>query len=263
MSNGFDDNEQFIRQFIIETEEHIESIENHLLELERNLNSKESFNEESINSLFRAIHTIKGLSGMLEFSNLLDFTHLWENLLDKIRKKKQEINSQIIDVSFEGLDLLIKILDKIKETRADHGVPIEAILVKLEKISNNEEQNNNSEVLTSKDDQLIQKLSPIFQKNLSEFEKNKLVQEINNKQNIYEIILYLNKDCFNKNISYLSTCINLEFLGEIINISCNKNSIPALEDFDPEIFDLEIYILFSSEKETENIYQIIKNNSDR
>ncbi len=256
MTAGFEDNEQFVRQFITEFEEHIEAIEIKLLEVEENIDKNQSLNPETINSLFRSIHTIKGLSGMLDFNNLLDFTHVWENLLDNIRKNKQEISIQIIEVSFRGLDLLIKILAEIKEKRSDKEIKVTDIISELESLLFDNDLE--SKKLNQANDYLS-KLSDIFRNNLLDVEKDKLINEIKNKNNIYQISLFLDKDCFEKDISYLSTCINLEFLGEIINTSINPSFIPSLNDFDHGIFDLQVFILFSTSDNEERIYNIIKN----
>jgi two-component system chemotaxis sensor kinase CheA len=259
VGNGFDDNEQFIRQFIIETEEHLEAIESNLLELEKSINNRENFNQEPLNVLFRAIHTIKGLAGMLEFNNLFGFSHLWETMLDKLRKNKLVLSHEIIDISFEGLDFLSKFLEKIKQNRNDQGIPVENILIKLEKINQDKESKSPTVGETKHGSEITDKLSPIFAVNLAEFEKNKLISFIQKQANIYEIRVFLNKDCLDMDLSYLSTCINLEFIGEIINISPDLSNLPSLENFSPENFDLEIYILFSTDKDIEAIYKACKN----
>lgn len=259
MSNIFDDNDQFIGQFIIEAEEHIDSIETSLLELEKALISSDTVNPETINELFRSIHTIKGISGMLDFNALSTLTHSWETLLDKIRKKKKELNSHVIDVSFEGLDVLIQIISNIKKNKTDKDVSITEVVEKIENVINEDE--NAQKIIEAIDP--ITALSVLFQKQLLEFEKEKLSEEIAKESSIYEIRLNLNKDCFDSGLSYMSICINLELIGEIINISPNIELIPNLENFEPSLFDLEIDILFSSNKDLERIYSALKNKDIR
>lgn len=256
----FNDNEQFIQQFLIETEEHLESIENNLISLEKNFDPK-NFDIEYVNELFRSIHTIKGLSGMLEFNNLFNLTHLWENVLDQVRKRSNDLSKEIIDVSFQGLDILNQILESIKQSGSDSNISINSVLLTLEKISNRKSGNTEDSSIENTD--LISYLSKPIQNTIMDFEKNKLITELENNKTIYEIVLHLNKDCFEKDISYISTCINLEFLGEIINISPNIFDVPELENFKAEDFDLEIFILFASDKDIERIQSILKNREIR
>jgi two-component system chemotaxis sensor kinase CheA len=251
----FNDNEQFIQQFLIEAKEHFESIEDNLIFLEKNFHPKE-FNSEYVNELFRSIHTIKGLSGMLEFDNLFNLTHIWENLLDQVRKKEQDLSKDIINTSFKGLDVLNKIIESIKDSGNDLSVSVTSVLLELENLSKLSE----SLIDTSENDiNIIELFSEPIKNTINDYEKSKLLNEIESGKNIYEISLFLNKDCFDKDISYISTCINLEFLGEIINISPNMLSVPDLNDFNPENFDLEIYIAFSTDKDEDRIFNILKN----
>ncbi|MFN8674395.1 MAG: chemotaxis protein CheA [Candidatus Sericytochromatia bacterium] len=254
---SFDDNDIFINQFLIESEEHIINIENILLDLEKNL---DSFESEQINSLFRSIHTIKGLSGMLEFNNLFEFSHSWETLLDNVRKKTQELNLEIINISFESLDLLSKIIESIKQTKKD-DIPISDVTNKL-KILIGEEISKNTEKISvnkEKEHSVFSEISSIFINNLSNTDNEKIINELQAGKSLFEIKIFLNKDCFSKDISYFSICINLEMLGEIIMLLPNLNNIPDIQEFNPSIFDLEIDILFSSDESLDRIYSMIKN----
>lgn len=262
-----DNNQQFIQQFITETEEHLETIENSILIFEKNISNKEEFDEETINEIFRAVHTIKGVSGMLDFEEIFGLTHRWETLLDKIRKKKLTLNTEIIDTSFECLDILTKQLKLIKETGTDKGILLELIFERLEEhISEKtvkKTKDKKYKEKSFKDDKVLSKLSPVVQKAITKDDKQKLIQFINKKLNVYEVKLFLNKDCFDNDISYLSTCINLELIGEIVNVYCNIDAIPTLEKFDPETYDLELLILFATDKDYNAIAKILRSSELR
>ena len=73
--------------FFQESREMLDDMESFLLTLEKNFSD-----EETINSLFRAIHTIKGSSGMFALIEIEKFTHLVETLLDKARNFDVRIN---------------------------------------------------------------------------------------------------------------------------------------------------------------------------
>lgn len=258
MESTFDENDIFINQFIIESEEHILLIESSLLALEKSI---ESYDQEIINTLFRSIHTIKGLSGMLDFQNLFEFSHSWETLLERVRKKKQDLNLSVINLSFEALDLLSNIIDAIKRTKKDTSVEISKVTKKLNFMIDDESNYDYEEevkVILPSD-----RVSPIFQKSISDFDRQKLEEEVSIGKSIYEIKMFLNQECFDKDLSYFSMCINLEMIGEIINISPNVNYIPDIQDFDPEVFDLEINILFTTEEDVNRIHTALKNKEIR
>ncbi len=101
---------EYVKSFLTESEEHIEAIENGLLELEQSPDDP-----EKINDVFRPFHTIKGMAGFLNLHNIQTLTHELETLLDKGRKGKLTITPEIIDIIFDGLDILKLQINEISE----------------------------------------------------------------------------------------------------------------------------------------------------
>jgi two-component system chemotaxis sensor kinase CheA len=93
----------FYIDFATEAFEHVEGAEQILLESEEG-----QISEDDINTIFRAFHTIKGVSGFLDLSDIQTLTHRAENVFDKIRSKELNMSSDIQDLCF-------KVLDKVKE----------------------------------------------------------------------------------------------------------------------------------------------------
>jgi two-component system chemotaxis sensor kinase CheA len=85
MINMSDFDESIVEEFIVESKEHLESIEGDLLAIEKDLTA---INSESINKIFRAIHTIKGASGFLGFTTIGRLSHVMETLLSLIRSNE-------------------------------------------------------------------------------------------------------------------------------------------------------------------------------
>lgn len=94
---------QFHQVFFEESFEGLEVMESGLMELEPG-----SADEEVINSIFRAAHSIKGGSGTFGFKAIADFTHVMETLLDEMRDGKR-------DVTRENSDILLRSVDCLKE----------------------------------------------------------------------------------------------------------------------------------------------------
>jgi two-component system chemotaxis sensor kinase CheA len=103
------DMEQFHGVFFDESQEHLDSMEQQLMELE--LDSPDA---EQLNSIFRAAHSIKGGSGIFGFDALTGLTHIMENLLDKARQGTTQLNEAMVNVLLETVDLLKKTLDTYK-----------------------------------------------------------------------------------------------------------------------------------------------------
>jgi two-component system chemotaxis sensor kinase CheA len=105
-----DDDIELVADFINEANEHIESAEAGLLELD-----SDPDDSESINLIFRAFHTIKGMAGFLNLADLGSLAHAAENLLDLGRKGELQLVGPNMDVIFESLDLLKVMISELKD----------------------------------------------------------------------------------------------------------------------------------------------------
>lgn len=102
-----------LTQFVAESRDLIETASKALLDLEQNANDK-----DQIDQLFRAVHTIKGASGLFEFQPLTKTVHAGEDLLDTIRAGDVAFTSEIADVLLEMLDRCVEWLDQVEENEA-------------------------------------------------------------------------------------------------------------------------------------------------
>ena len=96
MSAGeFFDRTEFVQYFRDETEELLQSIDSDLLRLEGYVDTK-SPDPEIVNSLFRALHTVKGSAGMLEFVAVQQIAHKLENVFDLLRKDRMPLDRKSV-----------------------------------------------------------------------------------------------------------------------------------------------------------------------
>jgi two-component system, chemotaxis family, sensor kinase CheA len=95
------DMSQFYQVFFDETAEHLATMESLLLELDVG-----APDDESLNAIFRAAHSIKGSSGTFGFTDLADVTHVLENLLDRIRKHELPLRNDMVDAFLAAGDTL-------------------------------------------------------------------------------------------------------------------------------------------------------------
>ena len=104
-SDEFFDRSEFVQYFRDETEELLQSIDADLLRLEQYVDSG-TIDAEIVASLFRALHTIKGSAGMLEFTGVQQIAHKLENVYDLLRKDRMPLTESGINLLFEGRDVL-------------------------------------------------------------------------------------------------------------------------------------------------------------
>jgi len=150
MGSEFD---QYLSTFIDETKEYMSTLNEQMLLLE-----KEPDNMEAINEIFRTIHTLKGMSGTMGFSNMAKLSHRMENVFDLIRTEKLRVTHENSDLLFAGVDLLEKMTDAISTGGSDESVDVSQVLSQYERILSGEDlEKTGSENHPEKGEKTLQK----------------------------------------------------------------------------------------------------------
>lgn len=110
----FDGMEEILEEFMRESGEIVEKLDEDLVTLEEKPDDL-----ELLNQIFRGFHTIKGSSSFLGLAELTDFSHLAEEMLNKLRKKEIQVNSEIIDVLLESIDKIKLFLANIGKEKPE------------------------------------------------------------------------------------------------------------------------------------------------
>ena len=116
---------EILESFIVETREILERLGQDLLTLE-----KGSADQEMLNSIFRAVHTMKGTSSFLGLDQMTGLAHRFEDVLNKVRRGELTVTPPRMDVMLEAYDLLRVLLENI-EARKNVHLDLDGILEKL------------------------------------------------------------------------------------------------------------------------------------
>ena len=109
MDNISTEDQETIREFLVESEENLSRLDQDLVELE-----KHPGDTALLSSIFRTIHTIKGACGFLAFSTLESITHQAESLLSQLRDGKRELTPALVSLILETVDATRKVLASIE-----------------------------------------------------------------------------------------------------------------------------------------------------
>ena len=109
-----DEMQELTKDFIAETEEILEGLDQCFLRLEESPGDTLLINE-----IFRAVHSIKGSAGFLGFNRLVEVAHQSENILNKLRQNEMQATPETIDIILESVDVLKKLIREIKEGSED------------------------------------------------------------------------------------------------------------------------------------------------
>lgn len=125
----------FWDDFIVEAFEHIEEIATNAMSLEQNPEDM-----DIIHTMFRAFHTIKGLSGFVEHTMIQEVAHKTETMMDLCRKGELKVNTKIVDAILKSSDYIKQLCENIDAYKDENLVDnIEILLTVLEELSNTDD----------------------------------------------------------------------------------------------------------------------------
>ena len=115
---------QYLEIFIDETNGHLQTLSDNIMQLE-----KEPENKDVINEIFRAAHSLKGMAGTMGFKRMQRLTHDMENVFQEVRSEKVKVTSSMIDLLFKCLDAIEGYLDNVKAS-SDEGTEDNELIIK-------------------------------------------------------------------------------------------------------------------------------------
>ena len=236
------DMQRYLSTFLDETREHIQSLGDSMLELEKN-------NEDLavINNIFRSAHTLKGMSATMGFKRMASLTHKMESVLDKLRNQEIKVNETIMDVLFRSIDAIEEMTNGIEDTGEEPDVDIsdlEKVLIAIvegKEMSSKEDSPSSQEKTSSENTQ-----GDTFKFN--EFDKDVLKEAKEKNFNAYSIYVELSKNTVLKAARAYVIFHRLEEIGSEI-----VKSEPSAEDIENEKFDFSFRLVVVSKLSLEKI----------
>lgn len=239
------DMSQYLGVFIEETKEHLQSLNENLLLLE-----KSPENMEILNEIFRMAHTLKGMAGTMGFNNMQKLTHDMENVLSEIRTGKIHVNPDIVDTLFKCLDALEKYTDEIINNGVDGDEENQDIIESLNLIiTKNLPKKGDKNAKSKTKESLKVEDDNANSINLTYFENDAAMKALKEGLNIFSIKISLNASCVLKSARAFIIFRKLEACScEIIK------SEPKVEDIEDEKFDLSFVVVVVTPSEKDLIF---------
>ncbi|HET7552391.1 MAG TPA: chemotaxis protein CheA [Gemmatimonadaceae bacterium] len=122
--------------FLTESREYLSAMNHHLLELER-----EPGAEEPVRAIFRAVHTVKGMSATMGYQAVSELAHELESVLDRVRRGEQAVTSALMDALFESADALEAAVERSVRGEAEQ-LDVSALVTRLRAIGTPGDQGN-------------------------------------------------------------------------------------------------------------------------
>lgn len=243
-----DENEKYRELFFEEADEHLENLNDGVLELE---NDPES--EETIDSIFRSAHTLKGMAATMGYETMAKLTHRMENVFQLFKSKTVEVNSDSISLIFDCLDSLSEIIESLRSETDFEDEEIISLMNRLEEIENKEK--DESSVEEKKIDETFKEIQ--FPTELLTTEDIQLMNDLENTAYTpLSISIRLDEECTLKAPRVYLILDKLNEVGEV------TFSYPNTETLEKGEFDRDFHIVLITEKNSEEVKKNIESNSD-
>ena len=248
---------QYLEIFIDETSEHLQNLSDCIMELE-----KDPENMDTINEIFRAAHSLKGMAGTMGFKRMQRLTHDMENVFQEVRSEKVKVTSSMIDLLFKCLDAIEGYLDNVKASSDEGTEDNELIIKELNDFiaaedgaaaapAQAEPKKEEAPAQTAGGDD-----KKYFEFGLSESEKDKIKQAEEGGAHIYGMTIYIQKECLLKAARAFLVFKSVEEFGEILVYN------PSSQDIEDEKFDCDFSIFIASDEPYEKIAEAAKSVSE-
>lgn len=250
---------QYLEIFIDETKEHLQTLSDQLMILET-----EPDNMETINEIFRAAHSLKGMAGTMGYKRMQRLTHDMENVFQEIRSGNMKVQPELIDVLFRGLDALEGYLANILESADEGTEDNEEIINTLNSIAD-KAKGGTGEVpvptptaAPSDDKSAASDGNKAKYENIriSDYEKATFEKAKEENLNILGITVYLQDSCILKAARAFLVFKCLEELGEVMKAE------PNVQDIEDEKFDYDFSLVYFTKESAEKVKAAIENVSE-
>lgn len=251
---------QYLEIFLDETTEHLQSLNTQILNLEQ-----DPENMDTINEIFRAAHSLKGMAGTMGYKRMQNLTHDMENVFSEVRNGTIKVKADMIDILFQCLDALEEYTTNIRET-GDEGTNDNEALIKLL----NDALNASEQEAKAPEQPAKETTAEPAKKETASADGGKkwldikldstdlLVLHEAKKQgkNAYGLTVSVQETCLLKAARAFLVFKAVEELGEIIVSS------PSAQDIEDEKFDLDFSLIIVTDADLDKVKAAVSNVSE-
>ncbi|ADM69743.1 Chemotaxis protein CheA [Paenibacillus polymyxa E681] len=231
------DMNQYLNMFIDESNDHLQSLNEKMLQLESNPTDL-----GIVQVIFRSAHTLKGMAATMGFEDLASLTHQMENVLDLVRNNKLAMHEFIFDTLFKGLDALESMVQHITEG-GDGKADVSSIVSSLQSIVSGDFQKSGANAATEESPSKKVDKNDSAGLVLDQFQYSVLEQSISEGHRVHYIQVTISSESQLKAARAFMVFNTLENSGEIVK------AYPSVQDIEQEKFEQSFSLYYITQKE--------------
>ena len=255
---------QYLDVFIDESKEHLQNLNTQILDLEQ-----EPGNMDTINEIFRAAHTLKGMAGTMGYKRMQNLTHNMENVFSEVRNGAAKVNASVVDVLFQCLDALDEYVTNIQTTGDEGENENENLIKAFNDFLEGNDSDDNAEPAQAQEP-VKEEAAPKQEKAAAaddadaswkkiKFAESQIVvmqEALKEGKHVIGLTVTVQESCILKAARAFLVYKAVEDLGEIIV------SNPSAQDIEDEKFDLEFSLIVISESDIDKLIKAATNVSE-
>lgn len=248
---------QYLEIFLDEATEHLQNLNQQILQLEQ-----DPENMDTINEIFRAAHSLKGMAGTMGYKRMQNLTHDMENVFSEVRNNNIKVKANMIDILFQCLDALEEYTGNIREGGDEGTNDNEPLINMLQEILENKggeaapaakASESKAEAGASGDAHdgkkwLDIKLDGTDQMVITEAQKQ--------GKKVFGVTVKIQETCLLKAARAFLVFKAVEEIGEIII------SNPSAQDIEDERFELDFSLVIITDADVDKVIAVISNVSE-
>lgn len=237
----------FREVFAAEARDYLQSLNEDLLSFERNPGDK-----DTVDDMFRAAHSLKGMAGTMGFDVLAEFTHEMESVLDLLRNHELEPTLEVINALFGAVDTLEVLLE---QTISDAPItPVKDQIAVLEALTQNPDAARKDPTLSEEETEDEEVSSPVVQ--LDEFNRETIKQGVSQGHSAFFVKIRLRANTILKSVRVYTVFQAIEQVATVIQ------SNPSVQELEEEKFEDSFILTILTKESQERISEIIRNISE-
>ena len=246
---------QYLEIFIDESSEHLQTLSDCIMVLE-----KEPDNKDTINEVFRAAHSLKGMAGTMGFKRMQHLTHDMENVFQEVRSERISVDSSMIDLLFKCLDAIDQYIENVKNS-SDEGTEDNELIIKelndfIAKANGQAVEEAAPATNEGSAEEENENTSDELQINLNEDEMDTVKSSIEGGQKVYGVKVTVSKECLLKAARAFLVFRAVEEFGQIIVYH------PSSQDIEDEKFELDFGFYIATNEDEDKIVAAVKSVSE-
>lgn len=201
--------------FLSESADYLQAITGGLLTLEESPKDI-----EPVEVIFRGAHSLKGMSAAMGYEMTAELTHRMEGLMDGVRKRTRPVDSELVDLMLEAVDVVRGLIDEESQGGTDYSAAQE----------------------------IMQRITEMATREIQVEDSNTSGEDVH----LYSVVVTLDKECVLKAVRSYMVMKRLSYMGTIVD------TVPSVRDLEDERFDQDFTVILETSSPSAEIIRVIE-----